>query len=397
MRLAGFILGLFFAYTVSAQETGKSVDMQNPKAGDYFYVPEYISVWCQGIKVRPSLAQAIDRVLDSMRLLPNWKFRLEVHTDCRAPAFYNDSLTQIIADTILAYVYNQGIPTWQIEAKGMGESMLLLEKCKCERTDPGNQICDEREHQMNRRLVIRLMEKLEPHKVQDFNSDGPLTLQYKTYPFYDSLGHELRLSGILDDIARFPEAYFTIYVVKEKGISPWLTRKNQKWRRKANSICHSDLSPSRINVIETNSGEYGIKSGYVLRIDSFTQKRKLMAEFGISGDTDIQIGDYQYYPEKCEWEVCTLGGINWTSNGHDSLYNLYVIITGNPFELEEFEFTYGKYCLARQDTSGIANLKAYVERIQPYFLPHARVKEIFYIYKPVSTRPYLYILQPRKE
>ncbi|TNE81177.1 MAG: OmpA family protein [Bacteroidetes bacterium] len=397
MRLGGFILVLFLVLSVFAQERGKPVDLQNPKVDDYFQVHEYLSDWCQGYSLRPDLGHALDEVMDSLKMLPNWKFRLEVHTDCRAGQSYNDSFSQRRADTLLAYLLSKGFPAWQIEAKGMGEKMLLLEKCKCERTDPGNQICDEREHQMNRRLVIRLTEKRELQRVHYFNPEGPFTFEYMAYPFYDSLGQKQNQWQMVKDIAQFQEAYFTIYVVKEKGHLPWLKRKNRNWLKQAHSIRNHDPSPSRIKILESKSGAFGINSGYVLQIDSFFQKRKLMDEFGISGDTNLRIGDYQYYPEKCEWEVCVMGGINWTESPTDSLYNLYVVITHKPVQLNWYEYTYGKFCDAAQDTSAIGNLKAYVERIQPYRLPYARVKEIIYVYKPASTRPYLYILQPRKE
>lgn len=109
--------------------------------------------------IRPDAAQILDdSVISVLNRFPRIKIELGSHTDCRASHAYNDTLSQARADSAVAYIVSKGIDPRRIVAKGYGERDLRIKKCECDLTDPGNKICSEKEHQLNRRTTVKIID-----------------------------------------------------------------------------------------------------------------------------------------------------------------------------------------------------------------------------------------------
>lgn len=109
--------------------------------------------------IRPDAAKILDdSVVAVLKQFPRIKIELGSHTDCRASHAYNDTLSQARADSAVAYIVSKGIDPRRIVAKGYGERDLRIKKCSCDLTDPGNRICTEAEHQLNRRTTVTIID-----------------------------------------------------------------------------------------------------------------------------------------------------------------------------------------------------------------------------------------------
>jgi peptidoglycan-associated lipoprotein len=109
--------------------------------------------------IRPDAAQILDdSVVSVLKRFPRIRIELGSHTDCRASHAYNDTLSQKRADSAVAYIVSKGIDPERIVAKGYGERDLRIKKCACDLTDPGNRICTEAEHQLNRRTTVKVID-----------------------------------------------------------------------------------------------------------------------------------------------------------------------------------------------------------------------------------------------
>lgn len=109
--------------------------------------------------IRPDAAQILDdSVIAVLERFPRIKIELGSHTDCRASHAYNDTLSQARADSAVEYIVSKGIDPRRIVAKGYGERDLRIKKCSCDLTDPGNRICSEKEHQLNRRTTVTIID-----------------------------------------------------------------------------------------------------------------------------------------------------------------------------------------------------------------------------------------------
>lgn len=100
--------------------------------------------------IRPDAAVELDKVVALMAKYPAMKIEMRSHTDSRATAKYNNTLSTSRAKAAVAYLKKKGISAKRMVAKGYGESELL-NKCK----DGVN--CSEEEHQQNRRTEIKIL------------------------------------------------------------------------------------------------------------------------------------------------------------------------------------------------------------------------------------------------
>lgn len=82
---------------------------------------------------------------------PTIKVELSSHTDARGSSRYNMKLSQKRAEAAKSYLVKRGVSTRQIHSVGMGET-LLLNHC----TEKSN--CSEAEHEVNRRLEVKVVE-----------------------------------------------------------------------------------------------------------------------------------------------------------------------------------------------------------------------------------------------
>lgn len=82
------------------------------------------------------------------------KVELSSHTDSRGSDSYNKSLSQRRAQSCVNYLIQQGVPATHIIAKGYGETRLV-NRCA------NGVVCDEIEHQQNRRTEVKILKLIE--------------------------------------------------------------------------------------------------------------------------------------------------------------------------------------------------------------------------------------------
>ncbi|HPB05715.1 MAG TPA: OmpA family protein [Prolixibacteraceae bacterium] len=99
--------------------------------------------------IRPDAALVLDQLLKILVDNPTIKIELSSHTDSRASAASNQTLSQKRAQSAVDYLVLKGINRNRMIAKGYGESKLL-NKCA-----DGVQ-CSEEEHQKNRRTEFKV-------------------------------------------------------------------------------------------------------------------------------------------------------------------------------------------------------------------------------------------------
>ena len=100
--------------------------------------------------IRPDAALELDKVVELLNKYPTMTIEMRSHTDSRATAKYNNTLSSNRAKSAVAYLKSKGIAARRMLAKGYGESKLL-NQCK----DGVN--CTEEEHQQNRRTEIKIL------------------------------------------------------------------------------------------------------------------------------------------------------------------------------------------------------------------------------------------------
>jgi outer membrane protein OmpA-like peptidoglycan-associated protein/tetratricopeptide (TPR) repeat protein len=94
--------------------------------------------------IRKDASLELEKVLDVMQQNPKIKVDIRSHTDSRATAQYNESLSDRRAKATMAWLVKNGIKQTRLTAKGYGESQLI-NNCSDGTT------CSETEHQANRR------------------------------------------------------------------------------------------------------------------------------------------------------------------------------------------------------------------------------------------------------
>lgn len=100
--------------------------------------------------IRESAKPELNKLVRFMQDNPEVKVELSSHTDCRATAEYNQTLSQNRANASVDYVVSQGISRDRITGKGYGESKLLNE---CADGVP----CTEDQHAINRRTEMKVI------------------------------------------------------------------------------------------------------------------------------------------------------------------------------------------------------------------------------------------------
>ena len=96
--------------------------------------------------IRPDAALELDKLVQILKDNPDLRIELGSHTDARASDLYNQRLSQRRADAAIQYLVNKGISAERLEARGYGESELIIENAKTEA-----------EHQENRRTEFKVM------------------------------------------------------------------------------------------------------------------------------------------------------------------------------------------------------------------------------------------------
>lgn len=126
-----------------------AIGMKRIKLNDVFKV-ENIHYDFNKANIRPDAAKELDKLIQLLTDNAGISVELGSHTDSRAGADYNISLSQKRAEAAVDYIVNHGkIAKTRIAAKGYGESQLI-NKC----ADGVN--CSEVEHAANRRTEIKI-------------------------------------------------------------------------------------------------------------------------------------------------------------------------------------------------------------------------------------------------
>jgi len=114
-------------------------------------------VWLTGIhfdfnkwNIRPDAAREIDKLATYLKENPGAEVEVSAHTDCRGSDAYNNLLSQRRANAVKDYLVRKGIAARRITAIGFGKTSLL-NRCDCRGI-----ICNEDEHQMNRRAEYKI-------------------------------------------------------------------------------------------------------------------------------------------------------------------------------------------------------------------------------------------------
>ena len=126
-----------------------SADMTMFKKGDVIKI-DNIYYDLNKADIRSDAAAELDKVVATMTKYPTMKIEMRSHTDSRATAKYNKTLSGNRAKAAVAYLKAKGIPQKRMIAKGYGES-VLLNKCK------DGIKCTDDQHQQNRRTEIKIL------------------------------------------------------------------------------------------------------------------------------------------------------------------------------------------------------------------------------------------------
>jgi outer membrane protein OmpA-like peptidoglycan-associated protein len=102
--------------------------------------------------LRPEGMRELNKLVKYMTQHPELRVELSSHTDSRAGASYNQTLSQNRAQSCVDYIVAQGINPSRILAKGFGESEPL-NRCR------DGVSCSEEEHQANRRTELKLIDE----------------------------------------------------------------------------------------------------------------------------------------------------------------------------------------------------------------------------------------------
>jgi outer membrane protein OmpA-like peptidoglycan-associated protein len=114
---------------------------------DKIFVLENIYYDLDRAEIRTDAAKELDKLVTILQDNPDLKIELSSHTDDRNTDAYNLDLSQRRAKSAVDYLVSQGIDPTRLEARGYGESKLLIENAQTEE-----------EHQVNRRTEFKILE-----------------------------------------------------------------------------------------------------------------------------------------------------------------------------------------------------------------------------------------------
>jgi OOP family OmpA-OmpF porin len=100
--------------------------------------------------IRPDAAIELDKLVDVLQQRPTMRIEIDAHTDSRAPSNYNMDLSKRRAASTVVYLVKQGIAQNRLVSRGYGDTRLLNNCGKGEH-------CTEAEHQINRRVEVRVL------------------------------------------------------------------------------------------------------------------------------------------------------------------------------------------------------------------------------------------------
>lgn len=131
-------------------------------------------------EIRPDAGVELDKLVNVLRDNPEITIELSSHTDSRAPDEYNMDLSQKRARSAVDYIISKGISPDRIEARGYGETQLIVADSEIEALSTEN--AREEAHQRNRRTEFKILsydkeQRLKKEQVDEEPDDGSIDSQ----------------------------------------------------------------------------------------------------------------------------------------------------------------------------------------------------------------------------
>lgn len=120
-----------------------------PKPGDLDIVNIYYDF--DDTRIRADAKQGLNDLVTLLNAYPDMKIKLTSHTDARGKRGYNKRLSKRRAESAIRYLMDKGIPKNRLQAKGMGEE-VMINGCY------DGVECNEEFHQENRRTEFIIIE-----------------------------------------------------------------------------------------------------------------------------------------------------------------------------------------------------------------------------------------------
>jgi peptidoglycan-associated lipoprotein len=123
-----------------------NIELENIFVGKTFRI-ENIYYDLDKFDIRADAAFELDKLVQVLKDNPTLRIELGSHTDTRGSDTYNTRLSQRRAESVINYLSIKGISQSRLEAKGYGETELIIQTAK-----------NEDEHQVNRRTEFKVIE-----------------------------------------------------------------------------------------------------------------------------------------------------------------------------------------------------------------------------------------------
>jgi len=128
----------------------ESKSTSEPEAGTSITIVENIYYAYGDHKLDRNAESILNKAVDALMDYPKLTMEISSHTDSKASADFNMTLSKKRAQTAVDYLVNNGISINRLKATGYGETRLL-NKC----TD--HEECSEEQHRVNRRTEFKIM------------------------------------------------------------------------------------------------------------------------------------------------------------------------------------------------------------------------------------------------
>ena len=138
--------------------------------------------------LRPESATALDELVRLLNENPNITIELSAHTDCRGSEVYNERLSQRRAESVVAYLIEQGIAADRLTPKGYGEGKPKQIKRKTAEKYPFLKEGDV----LKEEFVVQLPEE-QQEQCNQLNRRTEFIVLRTTYGLFDKAGRLIQI------------------------------------------------------------------------------------------------------------------------------------------------------------------------------------------------------------
>lgn len=145
---------IFMEQLIDESQLGPAPKSMEEEEGEQIQIIDidYINYELDKSAVEPASAATLDKLVAILKEYPDLEMRIESHTDSRGSDEYNMQLSKKRAQSAFEYVVSKGIDANRLQYRGFGETKLL-NRC-------ANGVdCDESEHEVNRRSIVKVIRK----------------------------------------------------------------------------------------------------------------------------------------------------------------------------------------------------------------------------------------------